>query len=279
MIDPHVHLRDWEQKHKETVEHGLDIAYRVGLYAVFEMPNTNPALTSIKTIEDRIELADKAIKNLRIPIFHGLYAGITSNPKQIEEVVNSYDNLFPRVVGLKMFAGHSTGNMGIIEERDQELVYQTLKKLGFKGVLAVHCEKESLMKPKLWDYRNPFSHTLARPPKSEVESVKDQIKLASKAKYEGTLHVCHISVPESLNEIEKARGDAGFRISCGITPHHALIYDTMMNNKNGLLLKMNPPLRTKEMQRDMLDSLFYGRITWIETDHAPIQLMKKSILS
>ena len=27
MIDPHVHLRDWEQKEKETIKHGLKVAY------------------------------------------------------------------------------------------------------------------------------------------------------------------------------------------------------------------------------------------------------------
>ena len=73
MIDPHVHLRDWSQAHKETVRHGLAVAYNSGLDAVFEMPNTEPALISIANIERRIELADKATEELGIPIFHGLY--------------------------------------------------------------------------------------------------------------------------------------------------------------------------------------------------------------
>jgi dihydroorotase len=38
MIDPHAHLRDWDQSKKETVKHGLKMAYRSGIDAVFEMP-------------------------------------------------------------------------------------------------------------------------------------------------------------------------------------------------------------------------------------------------
>ncbi len=46
MIDPHVHLRDWDQAGKETLRHGLSVAWRAGLDGVFEMPNTDPPLTS-----------------------------------------------------------------------------------------------------------------------------------------------------------------------------------------------------------------------------------------
>ena len=61
----------------------------------------------------RIDAADAALRTLGVTLFHGLYAGITAVPRQIEEAVRAWRELFPRVVGLKMFAGHSTGNMGI----------------------------------------------------------------------------------------------------------------------------------------------------------------------
>lgn len=275
MIDPHVHLRDWEQKNKETVRHGLAVADKAGLDGVFEMPNTAPALTSRKIIEERIALADQAIKELDKKIVHGIFAGITNDPVQIKEVVQAHKELFPRVVGLKMFAGHSTGNMGIIEEAQQKIVYQTLAEAGYTGVLVVHCEKESFLKLELWDLKNPFSHTEARPPIAEVESVKDQIKFAQEVGFKGVLHICHISVPESLSEIEKQRNQVGFKITCGLTPHHAMLNAEMMNSENGLLLKMNPPLCSKFMQEQMLQALLDGRIDWIETDHAPHLLSEK----
>jgi dihydroorotase len=276
MIDPHVHLRDGEnQSHKETVRHGLAVAYNSGLDAVFEMPNTDPPLTSRKTIEDRLRLGSEAKKAEHLAMFHGVYAGVTADAAQIKEVVAlKYHNT--RVVGLKMFAGHSTGNMGIIEEKEQRRVYKTLAELGYNGVLAVHCEKESELKPKLWNPEGSFTHTLARPPESEVESVKDQIQFAFEAGYKGILHICHVSVPESVNSIEMVRSKVRFPITCGATPHHCMLYDTMMEGEDGLLLKMNPPLRPKEMADGILKMLMDGRIDWIETDHAPHDLDEKT---
>jgi dihydroorotase len=174
MIDPHVHLRDWGQAEKETLRHGFSVAYRAGLDAVFEMPNTDPPLVTRDAILRRIDDADAARGSLGIQIFHGLYAGLTAVPRQIEEAVRAWKELFPRVVGLKLYAGHSTGMMGIVDPREQALVYQTLAALGFTGVLAVHCEKEDLLRPSEWEPARPVSHARARPPAAEVASVHDQ---------------------------------------------------------------------------------------------------------
>ncbi len=283
MICPHLHLRDWGEKEKETIKHGLWVAYNAGLDAVLEMPNTLPAMISKEHIMRRIRQADLYRKELGqegIEIFHGLYAGITADPVQIEEVVKLHEKHFPRVAGLKMYAGHSTGNMGIISEDTQLNVYMTLAMLGYEGVLAVHCEKEKYIHndPNKDDplvAKVPVAHSLSRPPNSELMSVIDQINFAHEANYKGTLHICHVSVPETLKYIEKRRNSLGFRVTCGITPHHTLLNEDMMLDERGLLLMMNPPLRPKKMQEYMLKALLDGRIDWIETDHAPHTLKDK----
>jgi dihydroorotase len=282
MIDPHVHLRDWSQAGKETLKHGLSVAWRAGLDGVFEMPNTDPPLTTKDAILRRIDDADQAVAALHGPFFHGLYAGVTAVPRQIEDVVRAWRELFPRVVGLKMFAGHSTGRMGITMKEEQALVYRTLAALGFTGVLAVHCEKEELLRAGEWNPAHPASHARARPPSAEVASVDDQLQLAAKAGFRGTLHVCHISTPWALDILRGTHaptppaaagagpaGAPGFRVTCGLTPHHALLDAGMMEEKDGLLLKVNPPLRAKPMPAVMFRRLLAGDIDWIETDHAP----------
>jgi dihydroorotase len=274
MIDPHVHLRDWNQAARETLAHGLEVAFRAGLDGVFEMPNTDPPLTSREAILRRIDDADTAARSIGIGIFHGLYAGITAVPRQIEEAVRAWEELFPRVVGLKMFAAQSTGNMGIGGIDEQALVYRTLAALGYKGVLAVHCEKEALMRTEVWDPAQPASHARARPPAAEVASVDDQMRLAAAASFRGTLHVCHISTPWAVDLLKSAHTGSGgpapgLRVTCGLTPHHALLDASMMEEEDGLLLKVNPPLRPKPLPSLMLRRLLDGGIDWIETDHAP----------
>jgi dihydroorotase len=275
-IDPHVHLRGGTyQSHKETLNHGFKIAWKAGLSAVFEMPNTVPALTSELEIVRRIEAGEEVLKELNIPLFHGVIPGLTNSKDQIGEVVNIWKRMFPKIPGLKMFAGHSTGNMGITEYEQQRQIYTTLAGHNFTGVLMIHCEKEALLRPELFDPKNPETHLLARPPEAETESVSDQIKLAGKEGFKGTLHVCHVSVPESLNIIEDMRRKVSFTISCGITPHHTFLSVEDMKGEDGVLLKINPPLRSEAMRKEMLQGLLTGRINCIETDHAPHTIKEK----
>jgi dihydroorotase len=277
MIDPHVHLRDWNQAHKESLRHGLSLAWRAGLDGVFEMPNTDPPLTSREAILRRLDDADKVLTSLGIPLFHGLYAGLTADPAQVEQVVRAWKDLFPRVVGLKLFAGHSTGGMGIVEKEGQASVYRRLAELGFTGVLAVHCEKESLLKPEAWDPDRPSSHGRARPPAAEVASVDDQVELAKSAGFRGTLHVCHISTPWALDVLRGTHAvgkkeppvKKPLAVTCGLTPHHALLDVQMMDRPGGILLKMNPPLRPLPLPERMTGRLLAGEIDWVESDHAP----------
>jgi dihydroorotase len=274
MIDPHVHLRDGAQAAKETLLHGLSVAWRAGLDGVFEMPNTDPPLITREALLRRMESADAALRTLGVSLFHGVYAGLTAVPRQIEEAVKAWRELFPRVVGLKMFAGHSTGNMGIPLREEQALVYRTLAALGYTGVLAVHAEKEAMLRPSAWVPEKPVTHAQARPPAAEVASVDDQLQIASHAGFKGTLHVCHVSTPWTLDVLRGAhRGEAEeapkVRVTCALTPHHALLDANMLEEPEGMLLKVNPPLRPRPMPAMMLQRLFDGDIDWIESDHAP----------
>ncbi len=270
MIDPHVHLRDWPlQHHKESLEHGFSIAWRAGLSGVFEMPNTIPALVSEKVILERMKMGQDALGKLSIPLFHGIIAGVTPFDEQVKGVVDVWKRFFPRVTGLKMYCGNSTGNMGITDPDAQLDVYRTLANNNYTGVLMVHCEKESLLRPDLFNPENPKSHLKARPVEAEVESVADQIRWAEESGFKGVLHICHVSAPESLNLIEKGRGRLACRLTCGVTPHHVMLSVENMKSPDGLMLKVNPPLRTESTRRELMKALFAKRINWIETDHAP----------
>jgi dihydroorotase len=279
MIDPHVHCRDWNQKHKETVGHVLYVAEQIGLRGIFDMPNTNPPINSRELVERRLDDAQK----IASPVFYGLYVGLTSDPDQVREAVRTYRDFFPKegdsvgVIGLKMFAGHSVGNLGIIEENEQRRVYQVLTEEGYEGVLGVHCEKEALLRNDLWDPSNPESHCDARPPEAEYESVRDQITFASEYKFPGNLHILHTSFPESVKLVDKARTDGDTRISCGATPHHCRLNRNLMaSSKQGILYKVNPPLRQLSASIAILTLLKEGKIDFIETDHAPHTLEEKT---
>ncbi len=274
MIDLHIHSRDAEQAYKETVLRCIKIAYKVGIDGMLVMPNTSPTLTSEGTIDDEFERQDEAIARLDLEgkFWAGVWAGITANEDQIREFCELYKEhrqTDKRIAGGKLYAGKSTGSLGIIDPEEQKFVWHKIVENKYEGPVPVHAEEETEMRSELWDYTNPYTHTLARPPEAEVRSVLNQIKFAYEAGFKGRMHICHISVPAALELIEKSRDLVPFKITCGLTPHHAMLHDKMMQGIGGLYKKMNPPLRTKEMQKTMIRALIDGRINCVESDHAP----------
>ena len=141
--------------------------------------------------------------------------------------------------------------------------------------MAVHAEKEGLMRKESWNYRMPLTHCFARPPEAEIASIKDMIKFSLDSKFGGKLHIAHISVPEAVEIVEDARC-LGADISCGVCPHHFIFDYSRMYGKNGIMYKMNPPLRKPGDNKRMLQFLRGGRIDWIETDHAPHTIEDKT---
>lgn len=271
-IDPHVHLRDWSQAQKETLSHGFDVAWRAGISAVFEMPNTTPTLTDRATVLRRIADADRARES---GIFHGLYMGLTDDVGQVREAVDVQGQLFPRVVGFKLYAGHSTGRMGVIGFSQQRLVWKTLADSGYRGVVAVHAEREELLRPTLWDPTRPESHSETRPPVAEIASVQTQIDLAEAAGFRGTLHICHVSTPETVALVEGERSGLPFAVTMGVTPHHVLLdLDYVAaawaaGTQPTPEFSVNPPLRDRDRRSALYDRLRTGGLDWIESDHAP----------
>lgn len=266
-IDPHVHCRDGSQSYKEIIAHAFQVADAQGVRKIFDMPNIDPPITREEHVLERFKLVPKE----RISDYF-LWIGATSDKNQLEEAVRCYGN-FQNVVGLKMFAGKSVGDLTVLEKADQEEVYRTLKNLNYSGVIAVHCEKESLLKNKSWNPKSPITHSQARPVEAEVESIKDQIELAGKTGFTGTLHICHITSSESVALVDEARKNIS--ITCGVTPHHVIWDDSMMQRPDGLLYKMNPPLRNKETVESLRKCIKKGKVDWIETDYAPHQVGEK----
>ena len=267
IIDPHVHCRDQGWAYKETIAHAFEIAERYSIHTLFDMPNNYPLTINAKTLEARLKLVPKKYQGR-----YFIYMGLTSDPEQIKEAVRCY-YMYKEVIGLKMFACHSVGNLSVPKKEKQAVVYNWLEMLGFEGVLPVHCEEESLMNPKKWDSVRPSTHDEARPPVSAIASTRQQINLALEWKFPGTLHIPHISTPEEVELVKDAR--KYMRITCGVTPHHLLWSKSKMNGMHGLLYKMNPPLRNHQRVKKLRQHLVDGNIDWIESDHAPHQLCEK----
>ncbi len=270
--DGHVHCRGWAQSYKTTIKEVTRLARSQNVVFIIDMPNTGPAITTAQLVESRLRTAEAE------GCLHGyyLFIGATRNPDQLREAfwVASTN---PKVAGIKLYAGKTTGDLELLEEAEQRQVFKVARQCGYKGVIAVHCEKEKLARPELWVPELPATWNLAKPPEMEVEAIKDIIKFAREEGFEGHLHICHISTPESVALVDEARRSVS--ISCCITPHHLSFSTEDMQTTGGTRLKVNPPIREIKMMRELMVLLREGKINGIETDHAKHTPEEKTYLS
>jgi dihydroorotase-like cyclic amidohydrolase len=106
LIDPHVHLREPGQIHKETFSAAGGAALAGGYTAVFDMPNNAEPITTEERLEHKLEIA-----KTRIRCDVGFYFGtLGDNFEEFPKVVD-------RVAGLKVYLNVTTGNFIIDQSR------------------------------------------------------------------------------------------------------------------------------------------------------------------
>lgn len=270
-IDSHVHCRDEGEREKETIAHALKVAEDSGIDAIFDIGNLkdNP-VTTRKRVLERFELALAA----NSPVKYFVYLILTRDKKQIREAVGTWREFFPKtsdemvgVIGLKMFAGQSTGDCGIITLEEQLEVDECLVKEGFNGVKAVHCEDETLIFKDLWDFKNPISHCAVRPPESECLSILQQIENYLKVKAKYHLEVKHVTTKQAVDLVNSKKPE--MKISSEVCARSLLLDNRVMLSDNRIQYKVNPPLRGPEIRKKLFGCFLRGEIDTLATDHSP----------
>jgi dihydroorotase len=242
LIDSHVHFREPGFTEKEDFITGSKAAAKGGVTSIFEMPNTNPATTTIKLLEQKkIIAAQKSLVN------YNFFLGAT--------VDNLTDLLSTKnIPGIKLFLGSAQKPLLLNNLEALEILFSKTNKL-----IAVHAELPLGL-------NNTNTHSL----EEAINGTKLVIELAQK--YQKRIHLLHISSKEELEIIEKAKTkntENGFFLTVEVTPQHLLCNTSDPKNKKDPLLKINPPIREKNQQIEIYKSLKKGVIDTIATDHAP----------
>lgn len=106
LIDPHVHLRDPGQTHKEDFYSGSSAALAGGFTTVLDMPNNATLITTEALLDQKIAIAKKQVVN-NIG-FH--FGSMGDNLGEFEKVIN-------KVSGLKIYLNMTTGGFIIDAEK------------------------------------------------------------------------------------------------------------------------------------------------------------------
>jgi dihydroorotase (multifunctional complex type) len=105
LIDPHVHLRDPGQTHKEDFTRGTAAALAGGYTAIIDMPNNLSPIISEAKLDEKIQSAkDKIMCDVG---FH--FGSLGNNFDEFEKVKS-------KINGLKIYLNQTTGNF-IVDEK------------------------------------------------------------------------------------------------------------------------------------------------------------------
>ncbi len=131
LIDIHVHLRTPGQEEKEDLTTGTKAAIAGGFTTVFDMPNNKVPITTLKRLEEKIQLAQN---NIYSDI--GFYFGT------LGDNLDEFRHIAKHVYGLKLYLNETTGNFLISKAKLQE-IFEAWKKATDKPIL-VHAEDDAV---------------------------------------------------------------------------------------------------------------------------------------
>ena len=256
--DVHVHFREPGFSYKETIETGSRASARGGYTAVCTMPNLNPVPDSVPNLRQQLELIeDQAV----IHVYP--YGAITVGEKG--ETLSDLEGMAKDVIG---FSDDGRGVQSDAMMRQAMCRAKTLDK-----VIAAHCEVNALLRGGYihdGEYAKVHNHK-GICSESEYAQIERDLKLVEETgcKY----HVCHISTKESVELLRKAKA-RGLDVTCETGPHYLVMDDSDLQEDGRF--KMNPPLRSAEDRKALLEGLLDGTIDMIATDHAPHSAEEKA---
>lgn len=251
LVDMHVHLRDPGQTHKEDIISGCKAAAAGGVTSLAAMPNTKPVADSVEVIK---YVLDKA-KLTGIHVYP--VAAITKGLKGSE--LCSFDEL--KNAGAAAFSDDGK------PVRDAAKMLAAMKSAAKLNVPVIsHCEDISLA-DGIINEGKVSSELNVKGVNAAAESVQAAREAALSEAYGLPVHIAHVSAATTIAMIRDAK-KRGVKITTETCPHYFSLDESLVLSRDADY-RMNPPLRTKDDVKAVIEALQDGTIDAIVTDHAP----------
>ena len=251
LCDVHVHFREPGFSYKETIASGSAAAAHGGYTAVCTMPNLDPVPDSAEHLQVQLDAIKRGAAIKVLP-----YGAITVGEKG--ERLADMEAMSDKVCAFSD-DGKGVQNDGMMRE-----AMAKAKRLG--KIIAAHCEDNSLLFGGYihdGEYARMHGHR-GISSASEYKQIERDLRLAEETGC--AYHVCHISTKESVELIRQAKA-RGVNVTCETAPHYLVLCDEDMQEDGRF--KMNPPLRSREDKKALIEGIKDGTIDMIATDHAP----------
>ena len=256
IFDPHVHIgneRSYEEEAEtETRAAILGGVTTIGIFLRSLEESYMLHLPGFKKAMDELSYVDS--------VFHPQ----VFTEEQIAEIP-----LYAKEYGIRSFKFYMSGIPGIVKSIADDVLlhgFRTVASLGLDAIACVHCETGVLIDAARKELQKKKEGTLAdwefaHPADAEALAIQTALYLAKIAN--AHLYVVHLSSRQGLEVVRDARRK-GLRFTVETTtPYLGIASD----DPNGFLVKMVPPVRTKDHHDALWQGFLEGSINTVGTDN------------
>ena len=259
LIDVHVHLREPDPQHDETVNSGAEAATKGGFTSVCCMPNTRPPIDTadiVRLIQRKAEQANQA----RVFV-----VGCATQGRRGEQLA--------AIASMAQSGAVAFSDDGDCVA-DASMMDKVLRAVSETDrCFMQHCQEPTLTEGASMN----AGPTATRLGLTGWPSVAEELIIERDVRLNRSIgcryHAQHLSSGESVQIIRRAQAQ-GQPVTAEATPHHLLLTEEACDDYN-TMAKMNPPLRTTGDITALKKGIADGTITILGTDHAPHPLHRK----
>ena len=252
LTDMHVHLRDPGQTQKEDIITGCRAAAAGGVTSLLAMPNTAPTVDSPKTVRYILEKAKNA--DAKVYVAASITKGLKSaEPTDLEALKNA-------------------GAVALSDDgrpvENTKFLSDAMKKAPKLGLTVVaHCEDLFLADGGKINEGKVSRQLGVKGIPASAEDCGTAREIALAAAENVPVHICHVSTKTSVALVRDAKR-RGVKVTAETAPHYFSLTEKELLKRDADY-RMNPPLRTEEDVKVIIEGLQDGTLDCIATDHAP----------
>ena len=191
LIDPHVHVREPGQTHKEDWDTATSAALAGGITTIFAMPNTKPPIFD----EDTLNLALASAKGKARCDYAQFVGAGPNNASAVAE-------LAPRAAGLKMYLDSTFGELRL---DDMSLWMPHFAQYPKEYPIVLHAESRTMAAGVL------FAAIYDRPVHIAHLSLKEEILIVKAAKEKGIKVTCEVAPHHLFMRSEVCNEERGIK--------------------------------------------------------------------